>query len=181
MAIDTLVHVREIRHVPEELDRARDAVLRAYEGVLGDHFDPGYQAHMAAIEERATSATVLVGLVEGLIVGCATYVSEANSPYGEGLLPGESSIRMLGVLPEFEGRGVGRALTLECIARSERDGREALFLFSNAEFVRAHGLYLSLGFARCEARDFHLEERQLHLYAFRLSHDRPTFSSDSSF
>ncbi|MGC8481826.1 MAG: GNAT family N-acetyltransferase [Acidimicrobiales bacterium] len=138
---------------------------------MGEHFDPGYQVHIAAVEERAASATMLVGTVEGLIVGCATYVSDASSPYGEGLLPGESSIRMLGVLPEYEGRGVGRALTVECIARSERDGREALFLYSNAEFTRAHGLYLGLGFVRCEERDFRLPERALHLFAFRLRHD----------
>lgn len=79
---------------------------------------------------------------------------------------------MLGVLPEYEGRGVGRALTTECIARSEQGGKEALFLYSNAEFTRAHGLYLGLGFVRWEERDFRLPERALHLFAFRLQHDQ---------
>lgn len=65
---------------------------------------------------------------------------------------GEAEILTLAVTPQARGKGLGRALLCEAIARAERNGADAMFLEVGADNAAALALYAKLGFANVGAR-----------------------------
>ena len=57
-------------------------------------------------------------------------------------------IRMLVVDPAFRGKGLGRALSAECIARARRDGSPVIALHTSPIMDVALPMYLRMGFAK---------------------------------
>jgi GNAT superfamily N-acetyltransferase len=57
-------------------------------------------------------------------------------------------IRMLVVDPTFRGKGIGRALSAECIARAKRDGAPIIALHTSPIMSVALPMYLRMGFAK---------------------------------
>jgi GNAT superfamily N-acetyltransferase len=57
-------------------------------------------------------------------------------------------IRMLVVDPTFRGKGIGRALSDECIARAKRDGSPIIALHTSPIMSVALPMYLKMGFAK---------------------------------
>ena len=126
-----------------------------------------YAAELVAADRRAVEAVVLVAVDGGAIVGAVTYVPDASSPWAEDLRDGEAGIRMMAVLPDAQGRGVGAALLTACVDRARAEGKEAVFLHSTPWMTTAHRLYERAGFARVPERDW-LPEPDVPLLAFRL-------------
>jgi ribosomal protein S18 acetylase RimI-like enzyme len=75
-------------------------------------------------------------------------------------------MRMLAVAPAAQGRGVGRALVAECIARTRAGGRTGIALYTRPFMTAAHRLYESLGFRRVPERDWEFEPGEW-LWAYR--------------
>jgi GNAT superfamily N-acetyltransferase len=94
---------------------------------LGEGFFPGF-----------------VWLEEGRIVGNAT-VRRATA-FGPGYIVGN-----VAVLPEYRGRGIGRALMAACIAYARDESGAWVALEVRADNVPARHLYLSLGFQQTGA------------------------------
>jgi ribosomal protein S18 acetylase RimI-like enzyme len=157
----------EIRPVaPAEFERAGAIVVAAYRALEGD-LEEDYAAQLADVGRRSTEAEVLVAADDRDVLGCVTFVPDVHSPWAELLEPGESAIRMLGVDPGAQGRGVGRALVLACVERTRSLGHGALFLHSTPWMPAAHRLYESIGFTRVPERDW-LPIPEVPLMAFRL-------------
>ena len=57
-------------------------------------------------------------------------------------------MRMLVVVPEAQGQGVGRALAHECIRRARRDGAAVFALHASALMHVALPMYERMGFRR---------------------------------
>ena len=57
-------------------------------------------------------------------------------------------IRMLIVDPAFRGKGIGHALTNECIARAKRDGAPLIALHTSPIMTVALPMYLRMGFVK---------------------------------
>jgi len=131
----------------------------------------GYAAELADVARRAAEAEVLVA-VDGdrsaTILGCVTFVPDASSPWAELVEPDEAAIRMLGVDPVVQGRGVGQALLDACLVRARRLGRAAVFLHSTPWMTTAHRLYERAGFVRVPERDWR-PVPAVPLLAFRLA------------
>ncbi len=53
---------------------------------------------------------------------------------------------MLSVDPEHRGRGLGRLLSEECMARARRDGAGKVALHTGEQMVAARRLYGKMGF-----------------------------------
>ena len=66
----------------------------------------------------------------------------------------EAEVRALGVAPQAQGRGVGRALMLAVIDRARAAGARRLLLSTQPGMEAAQALYLSLGFARLPELDW---------------------------
>jgi ribosomal protein S18 acetylase RimI-like enzyme len=64
----------------------------------------------------------------------------------ESVPEGEAYIGRLGVAPNARGRGLGRALTEECIRRARADGARTIGLATRDVMAAARAMYESLGF-----------------------------------
>jgi ribosomal protein S18 acetylase RimI-like enzyme len=181
------VEVRVVR--PEEHEAAGAVVLAAYRALPGAHLSDDYAAELVDVARRAREADVLVAVAprrlrrrpmvaaeppggadgQGL-VGCATFVPDASSPWAELLEKGEAGIRMLAVMPGSQGQGIGRALVDSCVARARSLGREALMLHTTPWMTAAQHLYASAGFVRFSERDW-TPVPDVPLLAYRLDLD----------
>jgi len=116
----------------------------AYRGFVRD---PSYLERIADVDGRARRTTVLVAVEDGAIVGSLTLeitrrVNEADDP----LEVHRAHIRMLGVAPGRQGRGIGTALMKEVVkwARGSGVTKVELHVFPHNE--PAIALYRKLGF-----------------------------------
>jgi ribosomal protein S18 acetylase RimI-like enzyme len=146
------VFVREAR--PEEYDEAGRVAMTAYaeffaaDGVDEDH---EYLRRIGEVVDRATRTTILVALLGGRIVGCVTLETHGRtSPEDDPLGPERAHIRMLGVLPEARGRGVGRALMAACESRAIAAGKTLMTLHTTHLMEAAQAMYRRLGYERDE-------------------------------
>ena len=143
----------EIRPVgPTEYGRVGDLTVAAYRELPVDHLWDGYDDEIRAVSERLETAEVLVAVLDGVVVGAVTYVSDPSSPWIEWNEPGEAQIRLLGVDPAAQGHGVGAALVAACIARAREQGL-TLILHTTNHMPAAQRLYPRLGFTRRPDRD----------------------------
>jgi len=148
----------EIRPVrPDEHEQAGRVTALAYREFVGPG-DSGwdeYLQHIADVEGRARSATVLVAVEDGRILGSATLeldgrIDDDDPP----LRPGEAHIRMLGVDPEARGRGIARALIDACFSLAREAGCTYVTLHTTQRMKIAQAMYQALGFERLEDRVF---------------------------
>jgi GNAT superfamily N-acetyltransferase len=156
------VVVRDMR--PEELDAVGDLTVAAYEGLVTD----GYREVLRDVPLRAAEAAVLVGELDGTIAGTVTLVPPtAAERWRNSDEPDAGTIRMMGVAPEFRGRGVGSALVAACIDRSRSVGWGQLALVTTADMRSALPIYLAAGFVRDESLDKIVNDDML-LLGYRL-------------
>jgi len=134
----------------DELAAAGTVVRRAYQA---DGYDGDYLDVVADAPDRSRDAEIAVAVGDHVqLLGCVTFVLP-GSRWAELSGPGEAEFRMLGVLPEARGLGVGRALTRWCIDRARQEGAHRLLLCSLPTMSVAHQLYTGLGFRRCPELD----------------------------
>jgi ribosomal protein S18 acetylase RimI-like enzyme len=141
------VQIRPVR--PEEAAALGAITLAAYTALPGHVEEPDYEAELADVASRAAVAEVLVAVADdGTLLGGVTFVPDGHNPLAEHLVPHASSIRMLAVAAQAQGRGVGEALVRACIARAREVGSRDIVLHSGAWMHAAHRLYDRLGFVR---------------------------------
>jgi ribosomal protein S18 acetylase RimI-like enzyme len=133
-----------------EFSAAGEATARAYREFQRPEW-PGYAAYVeriADIAARAQVATVLVAVVDGVVAGSATLeLTERIRPSSsEPLSPDEAHLRMVGVSPEYRGRGIARRLVNACIEIARGAGKQRITLDTAPVMVAAHRLYASMGF-----------------------------------
>ncbi|MGI8683537.1 MAG: GNAT family N-acetyltransferase [Acidimicrobiales bacterium] len=158
----------EIRPVAaDELAEAGEVTLAAYGTVDDIVLSDGYAAQLRDVATRTTGATVLVAVEYGALLGCVTLVEDPSSPWSESLVAGEIGIRMLGVLPEARGRGIGTALLVACLDRARQGGLHRAVLHSTESMTDAHRIYMRAGFERAPGRDVVLSP-DLVIMAFTL-------------
>lgn len=153
----------------EEHTEVADLTVAAYRqaGYVGDD----YERELRDVEGRVAAAEVLVAVDDhGRIVGGVTFVPDHASPYAEFEVEHAAGIRMLAVLPDAQGTGVGEALTTECIARARDMGLHEVILHSTQWMTTAHGIYQRLGFTRDPNLDW-WPEPNIELLGFRLHLD----------
>ena len=144
--------IREIR--PDEYEALADVTVRAYVDHLSPR-DDEYREELRDVATRAAAVPVLVAVdPNGRVLGGVAYVPGDGTAMSEAMNESEASIRMLAVDLSVAGRGIGRALTVACIARARADGRAAIALYTLPSMTVAHRLYGSLGFRRDQARDW---------------------------
>jgi mycothiol synthase len=96
-------------------------------------------------EEEAKGMTIHLAYVDGKIVGKAHLQ----------LLSGLGGIYGLGVLPEYRGRGLGRAILLEGVRRLKAAGAQEVMLQVATGNENALGLYKSCGFRTTSTMDYY--------------------------
>ena len=105
---------------------------------------------------RAQAGHLLVAedVHTGELLGTASlFTWEATPRWSEGASEGECALRMLAVAATARRRGIGRALTLECVGGASEMGCHRLRLLSAESMTAAHALYEQLGFRRVPSLD----------------------------
>lgn len=156
--------IRAVRS--SEYETVGDLTLRAYQSLPEFTNTGGYEDELKDVAGRARDAEVFVALVEGRIVGGITFVADSTSPLSEWDDAAAAGIRMLAIVPEAQGKGLGRALTAYSIERARGLGKTCLLLHSTDFMQSAHRLYESMGFVRTPEIDFSVET--VNLLGYRL-------------
>lgn len=144
-----MTQVREAR--ADELEDVGRLTADVYVdgGWAGDDYAPA----LRDAASRAETATVLVAVEAGRVVGGVTVVTRGGR-WAELAAPGEAEIRMLAVDPARRGQGLGEALTAACVERARADGCSVVRLSSEPDMHAAHRLYERLGFTRTPSMDW---------------------------
>ena len=96
------------------------------------------------LKEVLSISRAFVGEIDGCIVGMAFLVSNGNPTT---IYPADwSYIRMVGVHPDFRGKGIGKKLTCMCIDNARENGEKIIGLHTSEVMDAARHVYESLGF-----------------------------------
>lgn len=110
-------------------------------------------------------ATCFVSELESEIVGMAFFIPHGNpTNYFQS---DDSYIRLVGVHPKFEGKGIGRKLTQQCIDFAKESGEEIIALHTSEFQNAARHIYESLGFVKQKNLDL-IFGKQYYLYTLKL-------------
>ena len=123
----------------------------AYEEFAPGEASPNvdYLRRVADIETRAAHAVVLGAFEDGGVIGTVTLELDDRIPGGfprPPLEPGETHVRMLGVAPDRQRRGVGLALMQAAIERARSAGKRRLTLETAEAMTGAQRMYERMGF-----------------------------------
>jgi len=104
--------------------------------------------------------------IENAIIGMAFLIPNGNpTAYFE---KEWCYIRLVGVHPEFEGKGIGRKLTQQCIEFAKESG-EGIIALHTSEFQNAaRHIYESLGFIKQKDLDL-IYGKQYYLYTLKVT------------
>jgi GNAT superfamily N-acetyltransferase len=131
---------------PDEYAAVGELVFDVYRTII-----PGldeYADELRNVAGRvAAGVLVWVAEVDGELAGTVSYVPGIG-PYAEFDDPAGAGIRMLAVLPAFQGRGIGEKLVRACLDRARTDGRERVYLDTTRWMETAQRLYARMGFER---------------------------------
>jgi ribosomal protein S18 acetylase RimI-like enzyme len=165
------VEIREVR--PEEYEEAGGVTADAYRPYARGEDWTDYLEELSDVADRAQRTMVLVAVEDGRIIGTSTLELDRRVDEGEDhmeaqRLPAhEAHIRMLGVLPEAQGRGIGRALMDESIRIARANGKTLMTLHTTERMNVAQRMYESMGFTRLPdwkvSEDFTLLTYELEL------------------
>jgi GNAT superfamily N-acetyltransferase len=118
----------------------------AYEGLVRD---PAYLERIAAVADRAPRTVVLVAVEDDAIVGSLTLeLSRRVNPCDDPLEAHRAHIRMLGVAPDHQGRGIGKALMHAAEAWARAAGKTEITLHTTEPMATARAMYAGLGYQR---------------------------------
>jgi GNAT superfamily N-acetyltransferase len=129
----------------EDLNRIAVAAFDQFRDHYGDW--PAMRAGLSKASDLSASGEVIVAKLQDEFAGAVAYFGP-NSQKAAFFDQRWPVIRMLVVDPAFRGKGVGRALSDECIARARRDGSPIIALHTSPIMSVALPMYLKMGFVK---------------------------------
>ena len=122
-------------------------------GQFRDHFDdwPAMLAGLSKTSALSATGEVIIAEFQHEFAGAVAYFGpdRPKAPLFDQSWP---IIRMLITDPEFRGKGIGHALSNECIARARRDQAPLIALHTSPIMTVALPMYLKMGFVKaCDA------------------------------
>jgi ribosomal protein S18 acetylase RimI-like enzyme len=120
------------------------AAFAQYQGIYQD-WDTLTRG-VGSMSSLADHAELIVAQEGDRIIGAVAYCSPGSTPRAEFFKPEWPIVRMLVVEPSARGKGVGRRLTDECIARARLAGAALISLHTSPAMKVALEMYLKMGF-----------------------------------
>ena len=158
----------------------RDDILRLTRIAYAEYASVMEPSAWSALEQAVEASlanddgvTRLVAELDGEIVGSAALYAPNAAAYGSLASAGSwPEVRLVAVDPAVRGRGVARALVLECVRRARAAGATTLGLHTSQSMHTARRLYEGLGFVRDPDHDFQPPGAEL-VEGYRLPLDDP--------
>ena len=114
-----------------------------------------YAQNILDVRSRMTESELVMAVEDREIVGSATFYP-ARLIRTQSVWPREwTGVRLIAILPECRGRGLGKAIVEDCIQRSRDQNAEAMALHTTPYMELARGMYERMGFERVPEYDFH--------------------------
>ncbi len=160
---------------PNEFQQIGALMVSVYsqlDGFPKEADQPDYYRMLANIGDVTTKpdAELLVAeSAEKEIHGAVVYFGDMTFYGSGGSAPKEtdaSGFRLLVVDPIARGQGVGKLLTMKCIAKSKQQGCAKVVIHTTKAMQTAWKMYENLGFRRSEDLDF--MQGDLPVFGFRL-------------
>jgi GNAT superfamily N-acetyltransferase len=129
----------------EELNRLAVSAFSQFRDQYQDW--TAMRAGLSKTSALSATGEIIVGEFQNQIVGAVVYFGP-NSQKAPFFDQGWPVIRMLVVDPSFRGKGLGRALSMECLARARRDGSPIIALHTSPIMTVALRMYLRMGFVK---------------------------------
>jgi ribosomal protein S18 acetylase RimI-like enzyme len=146
------VEIRPLR--PEEHQEAGEVTALAYrQQAEPASTTPDYLERVTDVATRARHALVLGAVEDGRVLGSVTVEVSDRIPGGHPrppLRPDQAHVRMLGVHPEVQGRGIGRRLMEGAEEEARLAGKRLITLETTEAMVTAQRLYESMGYRRLD-------------------------------
>ena len=114
-----------------------------------------YSQNILDVRIRMTESELLIAVENGEIVGSATFYPARLKRTQSEWPPEWTGARLIAVLPERRGRGIGKAIVEECIRISREQNAAAFALHTTPYMELARGMYERMGFVRVPEYDFH--------------------------
>jgi GNAT superfamily N-acetyltransferase len=141
--------IREARD--DELDTISSLIVDAY-AQYAAHMSPdawsSFANEIANVRGRLGDSVLLVAEEEGQLIGSVTMFAGWR-----GTQEGTAGVRLLAVLPEHRGGGVGRALLQACVDRARSAGKSRLVMTTAQDMAVLRDLTERMGFVRELALD----------------------------
>jgi GNAT superfamily N-acetyltransferase len=129
----------------ENLNRIAVSAFDQFRDHYGDW--PAMLAGLSKTSDLSASGEVIIAELQDKFAGAVAYFGP-NSQKAAFFDQRWPIIRMLVVDPAFRGKGIGRALSDECIARAKRDGSPIIALHTSPIMSVALPMYLKMGFVK---------------------------------
>jgi GNAT superfamily N-acetyltransferase len=140
------IRLRDYEHADaEDLNRIAVAAFDQFRDHYGDW--PAMLAGLSKTSDLSASGEVIIAKLQDTFAGAVAYFGP-NSQKAAFFDQRWPIIRMLVVDPAFRGKGIGRALSDECIARAKRDGSPIIALHTSPIMSVALPMYLRMGFVK---------------------------------
>jgi GNAT superfamily N-acetyltransferase len=129
----------------EDLNRTAVSAFEQFRDLYQDW--PAMRAGLSKTSDLSATGEVIVAEFQNRLAGAVAYFGpdRQKAPFFDQSWP---VIRMLVVDPAFRGKGLGRALSTECIARAKRDGSPIIALHTSPIMTVALPMYLKMGFVK---------------------------------
>lgn len=157
-----------------EFDSVGSLVVDVYsklEGMPGIQEQPEYYSMLKNVSKRAsnTKIQIIVALDStSRVLGSVDFIEDMehySSGGNAGLVPNACGIRLLAVRPDYQGKGIGKALTEQCIYRAKELKKSSIILHTTRAMMPAWRMYEKLGFKRDSSLDF--KQGELEVFGFQ--------------
>jgi GNAT superfamily N-acetyltransferase len=146
--LERMTDIRIRDYAPSDAEDLNRIAVSAFEQ-FRDHYDdwPAMRAGLSKTSDLSATGEIVVAEFQNRIAGAVTYFGpdKRKAAFFDPYWP---VIRMLVVDPAFRGKGLGRILSMECIARAKRDGSSVIALHTSPIMTIALPMYLGMGFSR---------------------------------
>ena len=160
--------------LPDEYDAIGKLMVHAYsnlKGFLTPEQHPKYYEMLRNVGEltKKPGTQIIVAVSDtNHVAGAVVYFNDMQH-YGSGGTATKeknaAGFRLLAVDDEMRGKGVGKLLTLECIARAKADGLSQVIIHTTLAMQNAWSMYERIGFKRSTDLDF--QQGELTVFGFR--------------
>jgi GNAT superfamily N-acetyltransferase len=140
------VQIRD--YVSSDAENLNRIAVAAFEEFRDNYQDwPAMRAGLSKTSALGATGEIIVVEWQNRFAGAVTYFGP-NSPTAAFFDQRWPVIRMLVVDPAFRGKGLGRTLSMECIARAKRDRSTTIALHTSPIMTVALPMYLRMGFVK---------------------------------